>query len=179
MKKAAIFFVVGIFFFLAGYYFVSIGSPFEVSKIQEIAEENDISPGEWDKLDALVKEISQSVDLFEYLSRDFYIAAVLFSIGVLFSFSSIHMFVDKIFFKEFYRQPSAYDAFRRAALLILALLTVFIMRVYKLEIYYLVLVPIALVLVEILYFEFFKKDILRKISELNEKIKKSEVSSST
>jgi small-conductance mechanosensitive channel len=174
MKKILIFFVLGIFFAALANYLVSNTSPFDLEKLQKFSIDQEISDNDWEKFDSEIKEILDKGLIFNYLSGNAYLVALLI-LGSLFCFFAVlHLIIDKLFFKEYFEPPSLFDAIRRGIFFCAALSLIVLMRLYAVrDNYYLFIIPLFFLLFDYVFTKYFKESILEKIKEINELQKKS------
>jgi len=151
MKNVLIFLILGGFFSLLLFYILKEFSPFELSKIDTLIKTNALNPGEWDKLNSILKDIIDQGKVFEYLSNIAYIAFGVLLAAIFSFFTALHLFVDKLFFKNYYEKPSLFDAMRRAILLVATIALVVYMKLSLLENTVIVLVPVSAVIIELIF----------------------------
>lgn len=116
MKAAAISFVLGIFFFALTYYFYSYESPFKQDKLNELIIAQEIEPNEVDILEQEIDFIISRGLVLEYLSPNAYIALISLILGILCIFFTMHLIVDKLFFKTLIDPPNYKLAIQRVVL---------------------------------------------------------------
>ncbi|MEP7103941.1 MAG: hypothetical protein ABI721_04515 [Candidatus Dojkabacteria bacterium] len=169
MRHFFVFFIVGVFFaFIARYMIVSPDiSPLNLDMVQKLIEEKNIGVDDSKQLNAEIQSLIDRGLILSYLSPNAYLLAVSILASIFCFFSSIHLFVDKLFFKNFYEKASLFNATRRGLLLCISIGAVVYLRLYRVEDYVLILVPIAAVAIEAIFF-FNSKSRIKKMEEVPE-----------
>lgn len=163
MKNVLVFAILGGFFSLVLFYIFKEFSPFELSKLEELIKINSLAPGEWDKLNQLLKEQFDKGLIFQYLSSTAYFAFGIALAAIFSFFAAIHLFIDKLFFRSFYEKPSLFDAIRRAGLFVFAIGLMLFMKLSLLDNLYILLVPVATLVIEIILVSHIKPFVKGKI----------------
>ncbi len=156
------------FFGLAGF-FMTINSPFNNQKLQEYAIEQEI---EEDNFDGLLTEIDSLIEkgiILEYLSTNALVALFLIIIAVTFLVASMHYFLDKLFFKEFYENASIFDAIRRGFVVSALISVSFYLRLINGRPEEILLSLFIIILIEFLFSVVLKKPILEVLQNLKKK----------
>jgi len=150
MKQFVIFLVIGIFFALFSKYIVSSPDipPLNMDMVQQIITDKGIGPDDAKKLDEEIQNLIDRGLIINYLSTNAYLLAFSILASILCFFVCIHLFVDKLFFKNFYERASLFIAIRRGLLLCLSIGAIILFKLYKVETYVLFLVPIAALTIE-------------------------------
>ncbi|MCA9386847.1 hypothetical protein KC669_02310 [Candidatus Dojkabacteria bacterium] len=110
----------GIMLSFLGAYFVSVKSPFDIKKIQEYIEKNEIVQSDDENLNNVIEDLIKANQSIYYFSENTFIAATIFTFVITCFAASIHLVIDKLFFREFYETASIYIALRRGLLLALS-----------------------------------------------------------
>ncbi|MEO6728318.1 MAG: hypothetical protein ABIM99_00185 [Candidatus Dojkabacteria bacterium] len=150
MKQFVVFLVIGIFFGLFSKYILSSPdiSPLNLEMVQQLITDKSIGPDDSKKLDEAIHEVIDRGLIINYLSTNAYLLAFSLLATVLCFFVCIHLFVDKLFFKNFYEGASIFIAIRRGLLLCLSIGAIVFFKLYKVETYVLFLVPVAALTIE-------------------------------
>lgn len=127
MKHAFIVFLVGIFLIIIGVNITQKVLPFSEDEMIAFAEEkgfltdNELINGLDELIDrGLIFRMIDSKSLTAFL--------LVWSSAIICIFASIHLAIDKFFFKQFYQPPNAFMAYRRGGLIALSLLGLFFLR---------------------------------------------------
>lgn len=169
MKRGIIFLTLGITLIALATLFFQSFSPLNLEKIQELVIQNDIQPGENDKLIDTLLDLRSTGKLVEYLNGDFYIGIFIGLIGIFLVFNTIHLTVDKLFFKNFYQKASFFDSIRRGSLFIISL---FLMVMLGLSGYLfndLLLGLVVILLIEVLFTLYFRESFLKFLQKTYKK----------
>jgi hypothetical protein len=152
MKQFFIFLIVGIFFlFISGVIFTTKDfAPFDMVKVDNLIAEKGFGPDDSAKLDQEIGNLIANGAIIDYLTANAYL--LLFSIlaTIFCFFVCIHLFIDKLFFKNFYETASRFNAYRRGLLLSISIGSMILMKLYKVELYVIILVPMAAVLFDLM-----------------------------
>jgi hypothetical protein len=105
--------LVGITFSVIALFYIRSHSPFNIDKLQEYAVEKEVAEDDDEALIALIRELVESGGVVDYLSPNAYAGFGIVIAALMSFFSALHFTVDKLFFKEFYENPSIYLAVRR------------------------------------------------------------------
>lgn len=174
MRRGIIFFTFGItLIFLSALFFQSF-SPFNLEKIQELVIQNEIQPGEDDKLNIFMTDLRLKGKILEYVNGDFYIGIVIGLTGIFLIFNTIHLTLDKLFFKNFYEKASFFDSVRRGFILVL---TIFFFVLLNLSGYLakdLILGVILILLLEVLFTIYIKDSILQFLQKTYQRAQKAQ-----
>lgn len=178
MKRVTIFFSSGVFFFLIARYIFENLSPFKLDLLQEQVVLNNIQPQDWDAFNKLIADLIYNKQILNYLSYNAYFGSILFLIGLFCFFTSIHLVVDKIFFKDFFVKASLFDAVRRSLIFTFAIFISIYSNLYGLSTEIIVLINILLILSEIIFAYYFKQNLksgLHKVNKLAQRINQQEL----
>ena len=157
MRKAVIYIILGIFFIVVAVYIIKTESPFKVDMIQDLATQQEIPRNDYDQVSKLIQSLIDRGIIFEYLSVNTYIVAALLLFGIFCLFTTMHLIVDKFFFKKFYENPTEFDAIRRALLFSLTIGLMVFFNLYRIEVYVVLSVPLFFLIFELLTGRYFKK----------------------
>ena len=107
-----------------------------------------------------VKESVRDGSIFSLLNlKNLAILGVVGLVAVASAFSTIHFFVDKLFFKKFYEKPSVFNAVRRGVLLGLLAETFIMLRLLgSFELYIVAGCVVLVGLIEVLFVMVGKKE---------------------
>lgn len=106
-------FLVGVTLSVIALFYIRSHSPFDIDKLQTYAVENEIAEDDNESLLFLIRDLKEEGRITEYLSTSAYAGFGIVVAALMFFFSCIHLAIDKLFFKEFYENPSVYLAVRR------------------------------------------------------------------
>lgn len=162
IRKVAILFVIGLFAFGLSFYIVKNLSPLDFEKLQEIANEKQIDEDDEKSLNNEIHLIIERGFIFQYLTPSAYAALFLFMTSIFFLFSSLHMLIDKLFFKKFYEYPSNFMAFRRAFLLAITLGTILFMNLYGFDLPTIGISILLAFLMEVMFLLFWKRSPMKE-----------------
>ncbi|BCX13641.1 MAG: hypothetical protein KatS3mg085_173 [Candidatus Dojkabacteria bacterium] len=151
MKLSLISFILGIFFAGLTYYFYSYESPFKQEKLQEIIEFREIEPNEKNLLQAEISFIIEKGLVFEYLSTNAYLALACLNLSIVSVFLSLHLIIDKLFFKTLIDPPNYSLAFRRSIVFLVALVLFFYFKLQAVEFPALLLTFVIAIILEYLF----------------------------
>lgn len=161
MKQFFIFLVVGIFFgFFSRYILTSPEiSPLNLEMVQQLIIDKNIGPDDAKQLDSAIQDLISRGLIINYLSPNSFLLAFSLLASIFCFFICLHLFFDKLFFKNFYENASIFIAVRRGILLCIAIGAVIIFKLYRIETYVLFLVPIVALTIEgIFYFSSRSKE---------------------
>lgn len=175
MRQTIIWLVLGIMILAFTRVFVGSISPFKEGNLNELIQSKEIGPEEWEKLNTEINIAIERGLIFEYLSVNAYIGAFLVSLSLFCIFTSIHLSIDKLFFKDFYVRASLFDATRRSFLFVLAINGIIYLLLYNTEIYVVLVTPLLALIVEILFTKYVKEVFVQKVRRINELSKKPSV----
>ncbi|HLD03142.1 MAG TPA: hypothetical protein VJC17_00015 [Candidatus Dojkabacteria bacterium] len=127
MKKPIILGIIAAFFTVIFVYATTTLSPWDKDKFSEFSVQYDIKSQ--DQLLVNFDSIVNSGLVLKLLhTRNVLIWAVLFGLALVLGFASVHSFIDKLFFRKFFEEPSLVKAFRRGIFIFLAFLGVVFLR---------------------------------------------------
>lgn len=149
IRKIVIFIILGLFLMGIAYYFLINLSPFDQQKINELISEKNIQEGEYEELVNELQILVGEGRIIEYLNVNAVAASLIILIAIFFFFIAVHLFLDKLFFKKFFENPSLALAIRRGLLFVLGIGLIIYLRLRLFTIQELVLVPITLIFIEI------------------------------
>ncbi len=158
MRQFIVFLVVGIFFGIFSRYILTSPdiSPLNLEMVQQLITDKGIGPDDSKQLDVEIQNLIDKGIIINYLSTNAYLMAFSILATIFCFFVCIHLFVDKLFFKNFYENASLYVAIRRGFLLCLSLGAIVFFRLYRVETYVLFLVPLAAFTIEGVFIFSFK-----------------------
>ena len=112
MRRVGITFLVFIFFLSIGFYITAYQPPFLSSEIMKVAQVNQLYTDN-EVLYLLPQYVKNGLiwDLIDYKVFYAWLAVLVGTLASLVSF--LHLFIDKLFFRKFYEQPSLLLAIRR------------------------------------------------------------------
>lgn len=171
-----IFTCLALFFGGLSYYFVTSVSPFDLDKMQELAEENLIEKEEWEQLDYQIEYLIERDIILEYFSPDAYVGLVSIALTIVFSFSAIHVVLDKLLFKKFFEKPSIFNALRRGVLIGGTLLAMLYFKLYGLDYYTIAAIPAFILVVELWISLYIIDAFKRRMKRQSEKAKEDQFS---
>lgn len=156
MKRFFIILLLGIVLLGLSWLFMQQSSPFNKEKLDALIIENEIEKNDWNALQQIIVEYKQDGKIFELLSANAYIFFVMLSSSSLLLFTALHLFVDKLFFKEYYESPSLRVAVRRSCVLVVALSSAFVIWIYSLNNLYILAIAALATGAEVLVWRFGK-----------------------
>jgi len=161
MKNALISFVLAIFFVFVLFYLIDNTSPWNIEVVNANLEKYNVTSAE--EFDVFVSDMLNLGLIWSLLdiSNLVLLASALFG-SIFFGFSSIHLFVDKLFFKKFYQQANLFLAFRRAFLITSAILFIFWLKLIGALLWYNVVAVITVALSLEYFFISNKKSTIEK-----------------
>lgn len=168
MRRTIIWLILGIMILAFTRVFIANISPFKEGTLNELVQSKEIGPEQWEALNAELETAIERGLIFEYLSTNAYIGGFLFSLSIFCLFTSLHLFIDKLFFKNFYEKASLFDANRRALFFVLALIGMLYLLLYDAEIYVVLSAPLLSLIVEILFTKYAKEVFVQKVKRINE-----------
>lgn len=116
--------------------------------VQQLIVDKDIGPDDGKLLNEEIRSLIDRGLIINYLSSNAYLLAISLLASVMCFFVCIHLFIDKLFFKNFYENASIFIAMRRGLLLCISIGAIVLFNLYRVESYVLFLVPIAAVTIE-------------------------------
>lgn len=162
MRKGLIFLVIGIFFVGVSVYIFQTFSPFDPVALNELIHAKEISPGDWETLNAELSLLITNGAIMSYLSSNALLGGFTVLAAIFCFFNVLHLGIDKLFFKNFYEAPSLFDALRRGILFIIGVGAVIYMKLVLIDMYVIVLVPVILIIGEVIFNAYLKPVIKRK-----------------
>lgn len=174
MRKGIIFFVIGITLILLSALFFQSFSPLNLEKVQELIIQNEIQPGDEDRLNDVLKELRLTGKLTDYLNGDFFVGFIIALSGIFLIFNTFHLTIDKLFFKNFYEKASLFDSIRRGLLLCISLFVFSILSLIGYTLNDILLGAVLILLVEILFAVYFKSALVKFFQRNYNKTKKSQ-----
>lgn len=150
---------IGVTLILAG--FILVNTPdlsiFNNDKLMELVDSGEIEPGQEDRLNSEIQQLIDRGLIIPYLSPNFFLIDTLILGGLLCFIFAVHLIIDKLFFKEFYQNPSIKLALRRAVIITLVLFALRILRLYRVE-FQIILIPLFIgVIAEFLFVNLFER----------------------
>lgn len=129
MRSIFISFIISLIFFGIFNYFLTNLEVIDPAGIEMVQEQYSVTTNA-EFLD-LFEELRGTGLVYNILNKDnFYGMLIMFSLFVLSTFASLHLFIDKIFFKRFYEQPNLIIALRRGVMLGMFLDLLILMRLW-------------------------------------------------
>lgn len=162
MRKVLIFLVIGIFFAGVSVYIFQTFSPFDPVALNELIHAKEISPGDWETLNAELSVLITNGAIMSYLSSNALLGGFTILAALFCFFNVLHLGIDKLFFKNFYEPPALFDALRRGALFVIGVAAVVYMKLVLIDPYVVILVPVILIIGEIIFGVYLKPFIKRK-----------------
>jgi hypothetical protein len=163
-----IFTIFALFFGGLSYYFLTSVSPFDLDKMQQLAEENVIEEEEWEQLDFQIEYLIERNIILEYLSSDAYIGIVSVALTLVFAFAAIHIVIDKLLFKKFFEKPSLFNALRRGLFIGGTLLAVLYAKLYGMDYYTIAAIPAFVFVVELWISLYIVNAVRKKFKKIKE-----------
>jgi len=158
MKQVFIFLAVGLFFSFLTIFVVNSFSPFDDHKVQELISSSEILSNNPEKLDEEISFIVAQGLILDYLSTNAYLAFLLVAAALTSFIASIHLLIDKVFFKSIWESPSLLNAVRRSLLVTMSSSIIIYMKFLKVETITLLLIPASAIVTEIIFIS-LKNDI--------------------
>lgn len=173
MRKVFLYIIIGSLLLAAAYFLSKELSPFNLDKLEELVQTEEIPSGDKDALNTAINELFDRGIIISYLSENAYVIIFSALAGIFFIFVALHLVVDKIFFKNFYETPSSLVAIRRGFLFVSAIGFLIFAKLNKAEAYVIVLIIIVPILLEIVIrLSTNKKEIEEDVVE-NEPVKET------
>lgn len=166
LKKVFILTTIGLVLLALSYYLMQSFSPFKQEKLEELIESKEIEEEDIETLNSEINIIIKDGFILDYLSSNAYLTFGLILASVLCLFSSLHLTIDKLFFKKFYEVPSLFDAVRRGIWISLSLGLMFYLKLFGSDIYTLLSVPIAAFILEVFFTIYLRKEIYKRVKRL-------------
>lgn len=134
-------------------------SPFDIDGLDNIIQRYGITE-EAELIEVIQRSIALGI-AWEFLDLGVLTAWILIMAGFVISlFTSIHLFIDKLFFRKFFESPKIQPALRRGIMLYLLIFTIAGLRLMgALEWYTVLITVVLLVTVEIIFITNLKKQI--------------------
>lgn len=133
----------GITFLIAG--FILVNTPdlsiFDKDKLNELIDSGEIEPGQEERLNSEIQQLIDRGLIIPYLSPNFFLIDILILSGVFCFIYAVHLLIDKLFFREFYQNPSNKIALRRAAIITIVIFSLRVLRLYRVE-FQILIIPI-------------------------------------
>lgn len=133
-----------------GFYIFKTVPPFNLSRVQEIANLYKLEKGDFDRLNEIIDLELSKGDLGLLLSPNFYLFMFCIICGTFFLFISIHLSIDKLFFKKFFEPPSYLNAIRRSFWILLTIIFGVYFKLIKVPLETILFLPLLAILLEIL-----------------------------
>ncbi len=115
-------------FFGMAIFFMYLNPPLSIDKLQEFVIEQEVEDEDFNGVLTSINQIIEEGRIFDYISPNTYTGVFLLTLGITFLVGTIHFFIDKIFFKEFYENASLFDACRRGFIFASMLIIFFYLR---------------------------------------------------
>lgn len=164
MKHVLILIVLGFFLLFIGIYILDDVSPFLKDPMIDYA-----SNQEYLTDNQLINSIDSIIDkglIFRMLDwKNITVFFLVYASSFISFFASIHISIDKFFFKKFYQPPNYFAAYRRGILISVIFIGLFFLRLINILDWYNALAIIALVIL----IEVFTMGIIREKSIKNNK----------
>lgn len=127
MRTAGLTFLTSIFFLILFVYLTNSISPWNQTAVSEAIDVYDINSGE--NFTVFIDEVLELGLIWELISIKNLVIWISVLGGAFVSmFISIHMIIDKLFFRKFFEEPDFWMAFRRGFLIYLAFSSLLILR---------------------------------------------------
>lgn len=159
MRRVGLYLILGIIFALISFFLLQELSPFNPLKIEELIQSEEIEEGDFIRLNNEIDNLIDRGLIVSYLSENAYIVFFCIILSILFLFISIHLIIDKLFFKNFYENASHFDAVRRALLLGISIGLLVFAKLSNAEIYVFLLLVIIPLLIEIVFKMYFQREL--------------------
>lgn len=158
MKKVVISTVVFVFSLILLLYLYQSISPWNTDLINDYIEKFSIDTGR--EFEEFIDDSIKAGIIFDYLDIKNVLILHIFTFLTITSFiSTIHMFVDKLFFKKFFEEPDVSVAIRRSIWVSIILFMFNFIRVFGvLSIFYIVIVLIVIIIIILVELSFAKKN---------------------
>lgn len=157
MRKVILYLIIGVLLILAAYFLSRELSPLNLEKLEELILAEEIQAGDVEKLNEEINELISRGLIMSYLSENAYVIVLCALGGIFFLFISIHLVIDKIFFKNFYENPSTFDAVRRGLFFVGAIALLLFSKLNNAEPYVMGLIIVVPILIEVVIKLYFKK----------------------
>lgn len=145
MKKGILSLLISVFFFLLLGFISYYYSPFEKGNIENLVDRYGVTE-ETEFREIITKSINLGI-AWEFINIRNMSAWILALAGSIISiFVSIHLGIDKFFFKEYYQQPNFKTAFRRGIMLFFIIFIFLTLHLLGAFVWYTVAVSITLLL---------------------------------
>jgi len=151
MKSALYSLIIAIVFAGILFYLVGSLSPWNNSAVDLAVERFGLLTNE-DFKDFIAQSVREGTIINLLDVKNLIILSVVALVTITSAFSTIHFFLDKLFFKKFYEKPSVFNAVRRGILFSLLAETLVILRLLgSFELYIVVGCVILAILIELLF----------------------------
>lgn len=136
MKYSFLSLIIGLILIGGAFLLVQKGnvSPFEVPKLQEYINTNQIGENDYEEFDKAIDDLIKSGQIEKYLNTSsIVIFLITVSLGLSLFFFGVHTIIDKLFFKKFFEKPNFKVAVRRSVILTATVIGIMVLRFYRLE----------------------------------------------
>ncbi|MDQ6985551.1 MAG: hypothetical protein Q9M76_04610 [Candidatus Dojkabacteria bacterium] len=91
--------------------------PFDIDKIQQLAIDKGIEEDDFDSLNEEIDLLIEEKEVLNYATNNLYLGGLSLTIAIFFYIISIHIALDKLFFKKFFEEPKYFVAARRSLII--------------------------------------------------------------
>lgn len=157
MKRVLVGIIIGLFSLGIFLYLVKNLSPWNEVVLREYIEKFSIESGT--EFNQFIDDSINAGIIFDYLNLKNVMILISFGfVSVVAFLASIHMLIDKLFFKKFYEDPNASTAIRRAVWMPLVFTIISLVRlVTAFNIFYLIILGLIILLIVLIEVAFFGK----------------------
>ncbi len=173
MKYSFLSLIIGLILIAGAFLLVQKGnvSPFEVPKLQEYINTNQIGENDYEEFDKAIDDLIKSGQIEKYLNTSsIVIFLITVSLGLSLFFFGVHTIIDKLFFKKFFEKPNFKVAVRRSVILTGTVIGIMVLRFYRLEWNSVVLVFPFVLIVELTIIYFSSSSKVEEIDKKEEQI---------
>lgn len=144
MKNSLVIFLIGVFVALVFLYALNNLSPWDLDQIKQVAGIYGVRD-DAGFIESFNKFLNAGL-IFRMLNyRNVVILGGLVSSSFVLLFASVHLTIDKLFFKKFYEEPKIFPAFRRGILIVLVCAGLVFLRLIGGFIWYNVVAVVGLI----------------------------------
>lgn len=157
MRSVLVFLIIGIFFAILSVFIIQSFSPFDEVKINELIKSEKISQNSPETLNENIKSLIQQGLIFDYLSNNAFLTLFAIESSFFCFLTSAHLFIDKVFFRNLWQQPSLFNAIRRSFLISISIGLIIYLKFLRVQDTTLLLIPFSALCIELILAS-FKKD---------------------
>lgn len=150
IRKVTIIFVIGIAVGLVSFYFFRSLPPLDLVKVQELIVEKKIGIDNQEGLYNEIQNLVSTGEIIGYFSPNIFIGFGMLMLSIAFVFVSMHLAVDKLFFRKYYETPSISSAMRRSIIFCICIASMVYMKLNLLDNLTLLAIPVVYLLIEII-----------------------------